>query len=182
MADIPVEERFSALCRIVRAQHFAWREAVGKACPELDLGDIVSAMWEVTGHQTARAYLRRIDPKGSLPTQIAQCFAWSSQVMGEDASAEIPEERFGGGDDLESPGADEAFVRHTGCPWFHWHERLGLLAEDRPGCDTWFRTVVEDINTALGANVRVETLQALPDGDRCCLRRLWVDQQSEPAS
>ena len=67
------------------------------------------------------------------------------------------------------------FVRHADCPWVHWHKRLDLLHEDRPGCDLWFQTAVDDINKALGTKLKVETKEALPDGDSCCLRRFWVE-------
>ena len=81
--------------------------------------------------------------------------------MGEDA---ILEER-----------EDGAYVKHDGCPWHKWHEMLGLLPEDRPGCDAWFEATVRTINEGLGTNVKWETQRALPDGDDCCLRRFWVE-------
>lgn len=70
---------------------------------------------------------------------------------------------------------DEAFVRHTDCPWFQWHTRLGLLAEDRPRRDAWFSSAIADINRSLGTNIRIETECALPDGGLCCRRRIWAD-------
>lgn len=164
MADIPVEKKFNILCEITRAQHFAWHEAVAQLCPEKDTAKVTDKMWEVTGHQTAKAYLKRLDPSKPLAPQVASSIVWSSQCMGEDAALEITE------------GADEAFVRHSDCPWFHWHKRLDLLSEDRPGCDLWFSTAVSDINQALGTKLRMETQQALPDGDACCLRRFWVEE------
>ena len=77
--------------------------------------------------------------------------------MGEDAEL------------IEEDGA--AYVKHNGCPWYDWHQRSGLLAEDRPGCDVWFETTVKVVNEKLGTNLKVETLKALPDGDDCCLRK-----------
>jgi hypothetical protein len=70
---------------------------------------------------------------------------------------------------------NEAFVQHEGCPWFTWHERLDLLDEDQPGCDKWFETTIEDINKALGTEVKFETMKSLPDGSDMCLRRIWVE-------
>jgi len=35
---------------------------------------------------------------------------------------------------------------------------------------------VSDINEALGTKLRMETQQAQPDGDACCLRRFWVEE------
>jgi hypothetical protein len=160
--DVPVEERFRVLCEITRAQHFAWREAALALAPELDPVALTNKMWEITGRQTARAYLKRLDPDRPLALQIAHSIAWSSACMGEDITVEPGE-------------GDEAFVRHHDCPWHRWHQRLDLLAEDRPGCDTWFGTVVTSVNEALGTNIRVETLSALPDGGDCCLRRIWAD-------
>jgi hypothetical protein len=160
--DVPVEERFRVLCEITRAQHFAWREAALALAPHLDPGELTRKMWEITGVQTARAYLKRLDPARPLAPQVARSIAWSSACMGENVSVE------------EGKG-DEAFVRHHDCPWFHWHQRLDLLGEDRPGCDAWFGTVVAAINEALGINIRVETTAALPEGSACCLRRIWVE-------
>ncbi|MBI4704250.1 MAG: hypothetical protein HY744_24330 [Deltaproteobacteria bacterium] len=163
MAEIPIERKFAVLCEIVRAQHFAWHEAVAALCPGVSAAKVTDKMWELTGHETARAYLKRLDRTKPLAAQLAASIVWSSQCMGEAASVALAE------------GKDEAFVRHADCPWYHWHKRLGLLAEDRPGCDIWFRTAAEDVNQALGTALRIETLKALPDGDDCCLRRIWVE-------
>ncbi len=163
MADLPVEKRFAVLCEIARAQHFAWHEAVRQMCPGADLAKIVDRMWELSGHDTAKAYLKRLDKTKPLAAQVASSIVWSSQCMGEAATLET------------GPGKDEAFVRHADCPWFHWHKRLGLLPEDRPGCDIWFQTIVRDVNEKLGTRLQVATLEALPDGGSCCLRRFFVE-------
>ena len=76
---------------------------------------------------------------------------------------------------VEEGDGDEAFVRHADCPWYHWHKRLDVLEEDQPGCDTWFFTVVAEVNKALGANLKIETRCSLPAGGTCCLRRIWVE-------
>jgi hypothetical protein len=166
-ADIPIEKRFKILCEITRAQHFAWREAALALAPDLDPQALVNAMWRITGAQTAAAYLKHLDADKPLALQIAQSIAGSSVCMGEHAAVE--------------PGdGDEAFVRHHDCPWYHWHKRLGLQDEDLSGCDTWFRSTVEGINAALGTNVEVETKCALPSGDDCCLRRIWVKPAETP--
>lgn len=161
--SMPIEKKFSILCQITRASHFAWRQAVVESCPGVDPIAVVNKMWEITGHETGKAYLRKIDREKPLPIQIANSIAWSSDTMGEDAKV------------LPGSSDKEAFVKHDGCPWFDWHERLGLLAEDRPGCDIWFQTLIADINKELGSNVKVETQETLPDGHKCCLRRIWVD-------
>jgi len=158
----PLEQRFKVLCEITRAQHFAWREAALSLAPDLDPLELVCTMWRITGRQTAEAYLKRLDPKEPLAPQVAQCLAWSSLCMGEDVTVEPGE-------------GDEAFVNHQGCPWCPAHEARGLLSEDQPGCDAWFGSVVDTINEALGANLRIETLSSLPAGAERCRRRLWVD-------
>ncbi len=163
MTNIPVEKRFAILCEITRAQHFAWREAVRQLCPEVDPAAVVDRMWALTGVETGQAYQKRIDTAQPLAPQVAESIAWSSQCMGEDASVEVSAE------------GDQAFVCHAACPWHDWHTRLGLVAEDRPGCDQWFAATLEQINTALGTRVRFETLEALPDGDARCRRRFWVE-------
>ena len=160
--DIPVEQRFEVLCEITRAQHFAWREAALALAPQLDAQELVNKMWEITGVQTARTYLKRLDRTKPLAKQLADSIAWSSVCMGEDVIVEDGE-------------GDEAFVRHVECPWFHWHQRLGLLTEDQPGCDTWIASVAAEINNALGTNIKVETKCSLPEGGDCCLRRIWRD-------
>jgi hypothetical protein len=162
--EIPVEKKFRVLVEISRASHFAWRDAVVRCCPDVDPGKIVDEMWAITGEQTGRAYLKHLDPAGDLAKQIASSIVWSSQCMGEDAWLE----------EGEKPG--EYLVRHTACPWRDWHARRGLLAEDRPGCDRWFETAFHAVNEALGSKLRFETRSALPDGDDCCLRRIWVEK------
>ncbi len=162
MSEMPAEKKFAILTQIARASHFAWREAVVKCCPDVDPTTVVNAMWDITGVQTAEAYLKRLDPEGDLPKQIAASIVWSSDSMGEDAELVIEKE-------------GEALVKHADCPWFHWHQRLGLLAEDRPGCDAWFDATVRVINERLGTNVKWETQCSLPDGDGGCVRRFWVE-------
>ena len=160
--EIPIEKRFKVLCEIVRAQHFAWREAALALAPGLDAVKLANKMWEITGVQTGQAYLKRMDPAKPLARQVAQSIAWSSICMGEDAT-------------VENGQGDEAFVKHSDCPWYHWHERLGLLKEDQPGCDSWFFTAVAEINKALGTNIKIETKCSLPAGGDHCLRRIWVE-------
>ncbi len=162
MSDLPVEKKFAILTQIARASHFAWREAVVKCCPDVDPTTVVNAMWDITGVQTGQAYLKRLDPEGDLPRQIAASIVWSSKSMGEDAELVVEKE-------------GEAFVKHEDCPWFHWHKRLDLLPEDRPGCDAWFDATVRVINESLGSNVKWETQCALPDGGGSCTRRFWVE-------
>lgn len=162
--NVPIEKRFDVLCEIVRAQHFAWREAALSLAPGLDPRELCNKMWEITGVQTAAAYLKRLDSSQPLALQVARCVAWSSICMGEEAVVE--------------PGdGDEAFVRHTRCPWFDSHKRRGLLDEDQPGCDTWFRTIVTEINKALGTKLKVETQCSLPAAGDCCLRRIWAERK-----
>ena len=155
--------KFAVLCKIARAQHFAWRAAVVEHCGEDEAAMVVDRMWEVTGQQTGAAYAPRLDPDQPLAPQVAKSVVWSSRCMGEDAHLEV------------SDDGTEAFVRHEACPWFDWHKRLGLLEEDRSGCDCWFSTTVNAINTVRGTALRVETLSTLPDGDAACVRRFWVD-------
>ena len=69
--DVPVEERFRVLCEITRAQHFAWREAALALAPHLDPGTLTRKMWEITGAQTAKAYLKRLDPGQPLAPQVS---------------------------------------------------------------------------------------------------------------
>lgn len=164
MGDLPVEKRFRILCEITRAQHFAWREAVHKLAPGVDTTEVVKEMWRVSGDGTGAAYAKHLDPARSLPEQVAESIAFSSVCMGEDAVVEPG-----------AAGKAEAFVRHRGCPWHSWHEKKGLLAEDRPGCDAWFQGTVDTLNRTLGSKLKVETLKALPDGDDCCLRRFSVE-------
>jgi hypothetical protein len=162
-SDIPVDKKFKILTEINRASHFAWREAALKHNPDADPGDLVNEMWDITGVQTGEAYAKRINTKGDVPQQFAASIAWSSQCMGEDAHME----------EGEKPG--EYLVRHDACPWHTWHQRLDLLAEDRPGCDRWFEATIRTINERLGTKLRFRTEKALPDGDDCCLRRIWEE-------
>lgn len=163
MAELSIDKKFKVLSDITRAQHFAWHAAVRSLFPQADPTQATLRMWEITGEQTARAYLKRIDPTAPLAKQVAESIAWSSQCMGEEAHAE--------------PGTSdaEAYVRHRACPWLDWHRRLELVHEDRPGCDRWFESMVRTINAELGSSLQVETLETLPEGCSSCLRRLWTE-------
>ena len=156
-------DKFAVLCKIARAQHFAWRAAVVQLHGEEQASTVVERMWEITGRQTGSAYAPRLDLDQPLAPQVAKSVVWSSRCMGEDAHLELSED------------GTEALVRHAACPWFDWHKRLDLLAEDRSGCDCWFSNTVDAINDARGTALRVETLSTLPDGDAACIRRFWVD-------
>jgi hypothetical protein len=162
--DIPVDKKFKILTEIARAQHFAWRQAVAESFPGKDVKKVVYKMWEITGHETAKAYLKRLDPDKPLPRQLADAMAWSSVSMGEDAVS------------MDGRDENEAFLRHSACPWFNWHQRLGLLEEDQPGCDMWFKTIVEDINKSLGTKIKIETTESLPEGGQSCIRRIWMQK------
>lgn len=164
MSEPSDSKKFEVLCEITRAQHFAWRKALVERCPGADVRSVVLEMWRQTGEQTARAYLKRLDATAPLAPQIAGSIVWSSRCMGEDAVLEA------------GVTPEEAYVRHQACPWQKWHDRNGLLAEDRPGCDEWFRATCETVSAATGRRVRFETLEALPDGGRSCLRRIWVER------
>jgi hypothetical protein len=164
MTEESVSRKFDILCQITRAQHFAWRAAVVELCPDVDPTEVVDKMWELTGQQTGSAYAKRLKLDEPLAKQVAASIVWSSDCMGEDAVVET------------GPGEDEAFVRHSDCPWFHWHKRLDLLSEDRPGCDAWFQSTVDKVNEVHGTSLKVETTAALPDGDSCCRRRFWVER------
>jgi 2,4-dienoyl-CoA reductase (NADPH2) len=161
--EVPLERRFAILGEITRATHFGWRKAVTGMFPEADPRELVTRFWEITAADTAKAYLKRIDPAKPLAPQVAEQMVFSSITMGEDAKLIL-------GDD---PG--EAFVHHDGCPWFDWHAKLGLLAEDQPGCDAWFYKTVDFINQKLGTNLKIKTLKSMPAGESCCLRKLWQE-------
>ncbi|MEW5920821.1 MAG: L-2-amino-thiazoline-4-carboxylic acid hydrolase [Bacillota bacterium] len=161
--DMPIEKKFKMQSAILRATHFEWRRAALSFCPDANPMDLVMKFWEEVGHDTADAYLKQIDPSKPLPKQLAQNTVFSSICMGEDAKV------------VDGKDEKESFVRHDGCPWYDWHKMLGLLEEDQPGCDHWFRTFVKDINAKLGTDVKWETQKCLAAGDEICLRRFWVD-------
>lgn len=151
------EQKFKALCQITRASHFEWRETFRKMYPDQPVEEAVMKYWEVVGQDTAKAYLRKIDPDRPIGPQIAQMIVNSSLAMGENAT-------------IESEENGEVRLVHAECPWYGWHKKYDALDEDRPGCDCWFQTLVKDINQALSTKVSVETVSSLPDGDDTCTR------------
>lgn len=161
--ELTLEKKYKMMSQILRATHFEWRRAALAFCPEADPKELVMKFWEEVGHDTAAAYLKQIDPGKPLPRQMAENTVFSSLCMGEEARV------------VEGKDEKESFVRHDGCPWYDWHKRLGLLAEDQAGCDHWFRTFTADINAKLGAAINWETRKCLAAGDDQCLRRFWVE-------
>ena len=160
-------KRLEVLSNIMRASHFEWRRAVMTLFPDTDPKELVKRYWTEVGKDTARYYLKKIDPRKDLAQQVARLFVSSSVAMGEDAEV------------LEAASDGCCRARHNDCPWYHWHQREGLLDEDRMGCDHWLQTVVDEINAALGTRLRFETVETLPDGGSCCLRRFWVEPSTE---
>lgn len=156
-------KRFEVLAEIMRASHFEWRRAALAACPGLDPVALVKRYWEEVGKDTAKYYLKRIDPAGDLAEQVAELFVASSQVMGEDAEV------------VERSPDGRVQVRHRSCPWFDWHKRESLLPEDQVGCDHFLETVVDEVNAALGTSLRFATVESLPAGQGGCLRRFWEE-------
>ncbi len=156
------EDKFKILCSITRAAHFEWRQAFIELNPDKKPVEAVMKYWEIVGHDTAKAFLKRIKPDEPIVPQLAQMIVDSSLAMGENA-------------ELEVRNTTEAYVIHHACPWFEWHKRKDALEEDRPGCDCWFQTIVDDFNKALNTKIQVETLSTLPDGDLSCNRRFSVE-------
>jgi hypothetical protein len=70
---------------------------------------------------------------------------------------------------------NEYFAEHRACPWYTWHLKEGCAHQDRMGCDSWLKAVVEGINEALGTGLKFETIHSMPDGDEMCLRRFYVE-------
>lgn len=160
--------KFEALGNITRATWFEWREAaIETARPEFKPLDLVLKAWEVVGHDTAKAYFTMLDrSKDSYVKDIAQCIVSSSTMMGEDAKL-VPGEN-----------KDEIYVQWDRCPWPEFARRYGApMEEDVLGCDKWFTTVIEDINELFNTNVKLETLKAIPRGDRICLRRISMKEK-----
>ncbi len=151
------EQKFNALCLITRASHFEWREAFIKMFPNIDPKEAVLKYWEIVGHDTAKAYLRRIDRTKPVAPQIAKMIVNSSLAMGE--SAEMTEEING-----------KIRLVHSACPWYDWHKKYDALEEDQSGCDCWLQTIVKDVNQELGTQIQVETISSLPNGDNNCTR------------
>ncbi len=158
--EYTLEKKFKTLSQITRAAHFEWRETFRKMYPDQDPKEAVLKYWEIVGHDTARAYLKKIDKTKPVAPQVAQQIVNSSLAMGEEARLV----------DGESNG--EVCFEHQACPWHEWHQRYDALDEDQPGCDCWIATLINDINEALGTNVTFETLCSLPNGDASCKRVL----------
>lgn len=158
-----LQRKFDILTQIHRASHFEWLGAIKAICPEVNERELVLRFWADAGHDTARSYVKHIDPSQPLPRQIAANIVFSSVCMGEDAVL------------VEGIDDQEAFVRHSACPWFEWHVRTGRTDDDQPGCDMWIGTLVADINRELASEIEWETISSLPQGDEVCLRRFWLE-------
>jgi len=156
------KKKFELLADILRASHFEWRRAALAASPGLDPEELIKRFWEEVGKDTARFYLKKIDPEKDLAGQVADLFVSSSTVMGEQAEV------------VAAPEGESQVVHHD-CPWFHWHKKEGVLEEDQVGCDHWLATVVKEINKSLDRGLRFETLESLPGGAHCCRRRFWEE-------
>lgn len=150
-------QRFKFLCQVSRAAHFEWREVFRKMFPEKDVKEAVLNYWEIVGHDTSRAYLKKLDRNVPVVPQLAQFIVDSSLGMGESA-------KWYEGSDRES------YVEHTNCPWYDWHKKYDALDEDQAGCDCWLQTMAKDFNNKLGTNIEIETVSSIPSGDDRCRR------------
>ena len=152
-----LEQRFKALCQINRASFFEWRETLVKMFPEKSPLEAVLQYWEIVGHDTAKAYIRKVDGEKPVASQIAEMIVDSSLSMGESAR-------------VVQDADDHVRVIHDICPWNDWYKKYDALEEDQPGCDCWFKTIVADFNQTLGTDIEVETVCSLPNGDERCER------------
>jgi hypothetical protein len=160
-----IEKKYAVLATIMRASHFQWRRAALALNPDIDSIDLVNRYWDEVGKDTAQYYVRQMDPVGDVAEQFTALFVSSSVVMGEDAEV------------IDKSAEGRAQMRHNSCPWYDWHQREGLLAEDLVGCNHFLQVVVDDVNAALGISLRFETVESLPDGGRCCLRQFWEEDK-----
>ena len=160
-----IEKKYAVLANIMRASHFQWRRTALAVNPNIDPIDLVNRYWDEVGKDTAQYYVRMIDPAGDLAEQFAALFVSSSVIMGEDA------------EEIAQSAAGREQVRHNSCPWYDWHQREGLLAEDLGGCNHFLQVVVDGVNAALGTSLRFETVESLPGGGSCCLRQFWEEDK-----
>ena len=160
-----IEKKYAVLATIMRASHFQWRRAALAFNPNIDPARLVNRYWEEVGKDTAQYYVRQIDPAGDVAEQFTALFVSSSVVMGEDAEV------------IDKSAEGRAQMRHNSCPWYDWHQREGLLAEDLVGCNHFLQVVVDDVNAALGTSLRFETVESLPEGGSCCLRQFWEEDK-----
>lgn len=157
------KKKINLLSNIMRASHFEWRRAALALNPDLDPKDLVRQFWTEVAADTAKFYVRNMDPKGDVARQFAELFVGSSQAMDEDCT-------YTGTD---AKGCHT--VAHTDCPWFHWHKKLDLLDEDQFGCDLWLEKTADEVNATLGTNIRFATEETIPAGGAACRRRFWVE-------
>jgi len=162
-SEITIERRYAALCNMLRAQHFAWRDAVQNRIPNVPIDEVVAAMWEKAGEETANAFSLAFDRSQPLAPQAAEAVALSCQCMGREATVEVD--------------GDEAFVIQDDCPWFECHARHGTVDEDRMGCDAWFNGILERLNEHLETTLAFETLETLPEGAPRCRRRIYISER-----
>ncbi len=156
-----LEQKFKALCQITRASHFEWRQAYIEMNPDADPKEAVLKYWEIVGHDTAKAYIKQIDPDKPILPQLAKAIVDSSLAMGETARI-IPSAN---SENSNSENNDkELYFEHLDCPWLKWHQRYDAVDEDRPGCDKWLETLIDDISKEFGVKLEFETLSSLPDG------------------
>lgn len=157
------DKTFRLMSQIMRASHFEWRRAALSFCPGANPHDLVRAYWREVAKDTAAHYAGKIDPSGDVAAQFARLIVASSRAMNEEAVAP----------GKDGQGREE--VIHTACPWADWHRRLGLVDEDRLGCDEWLFHTSAEINRRLGTRLVVETVETLPEGAACCRRRVFVE-------
>ena len=160
-------KKIRVMAAIMRASHFEWRRAALAMAPELDPMELVMRFWSEVGDDTARFYAGKIDPSKDAAEQVARLVVSSSLAMGEDA------QYLGASED------GRHLVAHNDCPWYHWHRKEGLLAEDQAGCDHWLETTLEGVNKALGIRLRFETVETLPCGAKRCLRKFWIEESED---
>ena len=160
--EYSLEKKFNTLCQITRAAHFEWRATLKELSPDLDTKEAVLKYWTIVGHDTAKAYLKKIDATKPVLNQLAQLIVDSSLAMGENAR-------------LSEINEKELYFEHLDCPWYQWHKKYNALEEDQPGCDQWLKTIIDDINNALGIHITFETTSSLPSGGSSCRRLLKQD-------
>ena len=142
------------------------RAAIACAGPDADPFDTGVRCWELMGKETGKSYLPRMNLlKGEEGLLMSVARAFQGLWATNGAVVEIQ----------KGENAGELLVTWTRCPWPTAAKEHGAsMKEDLSGCDRYLQTFIDEVNTFLGTELKVETQKAIPNGDGVCVRRIYT--------
>lgn len=150
-----------------RRTFYLWRKAALEMLGDgADPMEVSKKAWEVIGNDTAKSYFPRTNlSKPNWLQAMANNIVATWMMRGAKIHAEKGE------------NDNEVYLVWDRCPYPTTAKEYGAsMEEDFAGCNHGLEVIVEQLAAFTNKKLKIETLKAIPKGQGCCVRRLWVEE------